>query len=72
MAIAETIASAMEGVVLSQAQGHAFAMEQGRLGHLEGKMGMRESLAHRVIGESGSGQSRAQLPGGQGGVPTVV
>ena len=39
---------------------------------LEGKMGMRESLAHRVINESGGGQARAQLPGGMGGVPTVV
>jgi hypothetical protein len=72
MAEGTTIGSAMEGVILSQAQGHAFSMEQGRLGMLEGKMGMRESIAHRVIGESGGGQARAQLAGGKGGVPTVV
>jgi hypothetical protein len=57
---------------LSQMQGHAFTMEQGRLGMLEGKVGYREGLTHRVIGESGGGQSRAQIAGGKGGVPTVV
>jgi hypothetical protein len=67
-----TMASAVESTVLSQMQGHAFTMEQGRLGMLEGKVGMREGLTHRIIGESGAGQSRAQLAGGQGGVPTVV
>lgn len=72
MAAAERAAEAMEGVIVSQAQGHAFTMEQGRLGMLEGKMGYREGVAHRIIGESGGGQARAQLPGGLGGVPTVV
>ncbi len=61
---------AMEAVVLSQAQGHAFAMEQGRLGMLEGKVGYREGLTHRIIGESGGGQSRSQQPAGAGGTPT--
>lgn len=65
-------AEGMEAVVLSQSQGHAFAMEQGRLGMLEGKVGYREGLTHRIIGESGGGQSRAHLPGGAGGVPTSV
>lgn len=70
--IVSTIAAACEGVILSQMQGHAFVMEQGRIGMLEGKVGYREGLTHRVIGESGGGQARAQLPGGKGGVPTVT
>lgn len=72
MALETTMSAAMEGVILSQAQGHAFAMEQGRLGMLEGKVGMREGLTQRIIGESGGGQARAFLPGGMGGAPTVV
>lgn len=63
-------AEAMEAVVLSQAEGHAFSMEQGRLGMLEGKVGYREGLTHRIIGESGGGQSRSQQPAGAGGTPT--
>jgi len=70
MAATDRAAEAMEGVIVSQAQGHAFAMEQGRLGMLEGKVGYREGLTHRIIGESGGGQSRAHLPAGAGGVPT--
>jgi len=62
----------MEALIVTQAQGHAFVMEQGRLGMLEGKVGYREGLTHRIIGESGGGQSRAQLPGGFGGVPTAI
>lgn len=65
-------AEGMEAVILGQSQGFAFAMEQGRLGMLEGKVGYREGLTHRIIGESGGGQARAQLPGGSGGVPTVT
>ena len=38
----------------------------------QGKVGYREGLTHRIIGESGGGQARAQLPGGHGGVPTVT
>jgi hypothetical protein len=72
MAVDQTIATAMESTVVSMGQGHAFVMEQGRLGMLEGKMGIRETIAHRVIAEAGGGQARAQLPGGQGGVPTVT
>ncbi len=68
----DTMAGATEHVVLTSMQGHAFVMEQGRIGMLEGKVGYREGLTHRVIGESGGGQSRAQLPAGKGGVPTVV
>lgn len=71
MAAADRAAEAMEGVIVTQAQGHAFCMEQGRLGLLEGKVGYREGLTHRIIGESGGGQARAQLPGGKGGVPTA-
>jgi hypothetical protein len=66
----ERAAEAMEGVIVTQAQGHAFIMEQGRMGLLEGKVGYREGLTHRIIGESGGGQARANLPAGQGGVPT--
>lgn len=71
MAASERAAESMEHVVVTSAQGHAFVMEQGRLGLLEGKVGMREGLTHRIIGESGGGQARAHLPGGQGGVPTT-
>lgn len=71
MAMDATIAGSLEGVILSQAQGHAFCMEQSRLGMLEGKVGYREGLTHRIIGESGGGQARAFLPAGIGGVPTT-
>lgn len=71
MAMDATISGSLEGVILSQAQGHAFVMEQGRLGTLEGKIGMREGLTQRIIGESGGGQARAFLPAGLGGVPTT-
>ena len=63
-------AEAMEHVIVASSQGFAFSMEQGRLGMLEGKVGYREGLTHRIIGESGGGQSRAHLPAGKGGVPT--
>jgi hypothetical protein len=72
MAASERAAEAMEHVVLTSAQGHATVMEQGRIGLLEGKVGYREGLTHRIIGESGGGQSRAFLPAGAGGVPTSV
>lgn len=72
MAATDRAAEAMEHVMVTSSQGHAFSMEQGRLGMLEGKVGYREGLTHRIIGESGGGQARAQLPGGMGGVPTVV
>jgi hypothetical protein len=39
---------------------------------LAGVMSTREGLVHRIVGESGGGQARAQLAGGKGGVPTVV
>lgn len=70
MSVAERAAEAMEAVVVTQTQGHAFVMEQGRLGMLEGKVGYREGLTHRIIGESGGGQSRSQQAAGQGGTPT--
>lgn len=72
MSATDRAAESMEHVVVTSAQGHAFTMEQGRLGMLEGKVGYREGLTHRIIGESGGGQSRAHLPAGQGGVPTVA
>ena len=60
------------GYLTQSGEGHAFALESLRLGHLEGKLGARESLSHRIISEAGAGQARAQLPGGAGGVPTVT
>jgi len=72
MAFSDRSEESMELVLQSQSQGFAFIMEQGRAGLLEGKVGMREGLTQRIIGESGGGQSRAQLPGGMGGVPTVT
>ena len=71
MVAEERAAESMEAVIVTQAQGHAFCMEQGRLGMLEGKVGYREGLTHRIIGESAGGQSRAFLPAGIGGVPTT-
>ena len=71
MAASKRAAESMEAVMVTQAQGHAFCMEQGRLGMLEGKVGYREGLTHRIIGESGGGQARAFLPAGIGGVPTT-
>ena len=65
-------AESMEAVVVSQAQGHSFTMEAQRHASNSGSLGMREGLTHRIIGESGGGQARAQLAGGVGGVPTVV
>lgn len=70
MAATDRAAEAMEGVIVTQAEGHAFVMEQGRIGMLEGKVGFREGLTHRMITESGGGQARSQQPAGQGGVPT--
>ena len=72
MAFTNRSEESMELVLHAQSQGFGFVMEQGRIGMLEGKVGYREGLTHRIIGESGGGQSRAQLPGGAGGVPTVV
>lgn len=71
MALDATVAGSLDGVILSQAQGHAFCMEAGRLNHLAGVISTREGLTHRIIGESGGGQARAQLPAGLGGVPTI-
>ncbi len=70
MPASERAAESMEAVMVTQAQGHAFTMEAQRIGMLEGKVGYREGLTHRIIGESGGGQSRAQQPSGAGGVPT--
>jgi len=70
MAMDATISGSLEMTALSQAQGHAFTMEQARLSILEGKVGMREGITHRIISESGAGQSRSMQPAGAGGVPT--
>ena len=70
MPVSDRCEESLELVAVTQAQGHAFAMEQGRLGMLEGKVGAREGLTHRVIGESGTGQTRSQQPAGAGGTPT--
>lgn len=73
MAMAELrVIESLELVNLTQAQGHAFLSERSRTIHLDGQMNAREALSHRIISESGGGQTRAQLPGGIGGVPTVV
>lgn len=66
----ERAAENMELAMVQAAHGSNFVLEQGRLGMLEGKVGYREGLTHRIIGESGGGQARAHLPAGQGGVPT--
>jgi hypothetical protein len=71
MAFEARSGEAMELVLHSQSQGHAFVMEQGRLNHLSGVMNVREGLTHRIVGESGGGQARAMLPAGIGGVPTT-
>lgn len=71
MALDVTMAGSLEAVILSQAQGHAFIMEAQRAGLLEGKVGMREGLTQRIIGESGGGQARAFLPAGIGGTPSI-
>lgn len=71
MPFAERSAEVCELTLHSQAQGHAFIMEQGRLNHLAGVMSTREGLTHRIIGESGGGQARAFLPAGIGGTPTT-
>ena len=70
MAAAERSAEAMEHVVVTSAQGHAFVMENARLALIEGKVGYREGLTHRIIGESGGGQVRSHQPAGQGGTPS--
>lgn len=72
MGFAERSAEAMEQSLHTSNHGHIFVMEQGRLQHLSGVMSTREGLVHRIINESGGGQARAFLPGGMGGVPTVV
>ena len=64
--------AAVEHCMATSMQGHAFSMEAQRYGFMEGKVGSREGLTHRIIAESGAGQSRAFLPGGMGGPPTVV
>lgn len=69
--IDQTVAGSLDAVILSQAQGHAFGMENARLQHLAGVMSTREGLTHRIIGESGGGQARAFLPAGLGGTPTT-
>ena len=65
-------AESMETCLVSMAQGTAYVMEAQRHASNAGSLGMREGLSYRIVEESGSGQSRAQLPGGSGGVPTVV
>lgn len=62
MAATDRCAEAMEHAVVTATQGHTFVMEQGRLGHLEGKVGSREGLTHRIISESGSGFARQGVP----------
>ena len=72
MAFTERSAEVMELTLHSMSQGHSFVMEQGRLNHLSGVMTSRQANAERMLSEAGSGQARAFLPGGTGGVPTVT
>lgn len=46
VALDATVGGSLEAVILSQAQGHAFCMEAGRLNHLAGVMSTREGLTH--------------------------
>lgn len=62
MAASDRAAEAMELAVVNATHGANFAMEQGRLAHLEGKVGFREGLTHRIIGESGGGHARQGVP----------
>jgi hypothetical protein len=70
MAASERAAEAMEANIVNGAAGAVFCLEQGRLAHLSGVIGSREALSHRIITESGGGQTRSQQPAGQGGTPT--
>ena len=70
MAFSERAAEGMSHVMVTSSQGHSFTMEQARIGMLEGKVGYREGLSHRIISESGGSQSRSQQPAGLGGTPT--
>ena len=47
-----------------------FFIDALRSAFMEGKVGYREGLTHRIIGESGGGQTRSQQPAGKGGTPT--
>lgn len=62
MSASDRCAEAMEHTVVTSQQGHTFVMEQGRLAHLDGKVGFREGLTHRIIGESGGGYARQGVP----------
>jgi hypothetical protein len=64
--------AAISATIVTQVQGHAFLMEAMRHAATAGVVGAREGITQRLISEAGSGQARAQLPGGAGGVPTVT
>lgn len=68
----ERSAEAAELTLHSMTAGHAFVMERSRLSHLEGSMTSRQANAERMLSEAGSGQARAFLPAGKGGVPTAI
>lgn len=70
MAASERAGEAMEANIVNGAAGATFCLEQGRLAHLSGVIGSREALSHRIMSESGGGQTRSQQPQGQGGVPS--
>lgn len=65
-----TAREAMDANMINAAAGLTFVLEQGRTAHLSGVIGSREALSHRIIGESGGGQTRSQQPAGAGGTPT--
>lgn len=73
MAMAELrVSETLELVNIGMAQAHAWLSERSRTIHLDAGVSAREAISHRILSESGGGQARAQLPGGAGGVPTVV
>lgn len=66
----EVTKAAMNANMVHAAAGLTFVLEAGRQAHLSGIVGSREALSHRIIGESGGGQTRSQQPAGAGGTPT--
>ena len=48
-------------------EGTDIVLEALRLGHVEGKVGYRESQSMRTVTESGSGHARGNVPQGGGG-----
>ena len=67
--VSERAGECMEALMVSIGNGHAFLTEAARAALIEGRVGSREALSHRIIGESGSGWARALQPGVHPGTP---